>query len=63
MGGVIVQIDVKVGQTVVQGDRLLVLEAMKMKNHLLASRSGQVSRILVSVGDAVEGGQSLLTIT
>ncbi len=62
MGGVIVQIDVKVGQTVAVGDHLLVLEAMKMKNHLLASRAGQVSRIMVAAGDAVESGQSVLTI-
>jgi len=62
MGGVIVQIDVKVGQTVAVGDHLLVLEAMKMKNHLLASRAGQVSRIMVAAGDPVEAGQPLLTI-
>jgi biotin carboxyl carrier protein len=62
MGGVIVQISVKLGQTVAVGDSLLVLEAMKMKNHLLASRAGQVTRILVAAGDAVEGGQPVLTI-
>lgn len=62
MGGVVVQIDVKVGQTVAVGERLLVMEAMKMKNHLLASRAGTVTRILVAAGDAVEGGQSVLTI-
>ena len=62
MGGVVVQINVKVGQTVAVGDHLLILEAMKMKNHLLASRAGQVSRIMVAAGDAVESGQSVLTI-
>ena len=62
LGGVVVQVDVRVGQTVTQGQRLLVLEAMKMKNHLLASRAGQVSRVLVAAGDAVEAGQPLLTI-
>ena len=62
MGGVIVQVGVKVGQNVAVGDSLLVLEAMKMKNHLLASRAGTVSRILVAQGDVVEGGQPLLTI-
>jgi biotin carboxyl carrier protein len=62
MGGVVVQIDVKVGQTVAVGERLLVLEAMKMKNHLLASRAGTVTRILVAAGDPVEGGQPVLTI-
>lgn len=62
MGGVIVQVEVKVGQKVAVGESLLVLEAMKMKNHLLASRAGTVMRILVAAGDAVEGGQPLLTI-
>jgi len=62
MGGVIVQVNVKVGQVVAVGDSLLVLEAMKMKNHLLASRAGTVTRVLVAAGDAVEGGQPVLTI-
>jgi len=62
MGGVIVQVNVKVGQMVAVGDSLLVLEAMKMKNHLLASRAGTVTRVLVAAGDAVEGGQPVLTI-
>jgi glutaconyl-CoA/methylmalonyl-CoA decarboxylase subunit gamma len=62
LGGVVVQVDVKVGQTVTQGQSLLVLEAMKMKNHLLASRAGQVTRVLVAAGDAVEAGQPMLTI-
>lgn len=62
MGGIIVAVEVKVGQTVAKGDSLLVLEAMKMKNHLLASHAGTVTRILVAPGDAVEGGQPLLTI-
>jgi methylmalonyl-CoA carboxyltransferase small subunit len=39
-----------------------VLEAMKMKTHLLASKAGQVTRVLVAPGDAVEGGQPLVTI-
>ncbi|APW47074.1 biotin/lipoyl-containing protein [Rhodoferax antarcticus] len=62
MGGVIIQVNVKVGQNVAVGDSLLVLEAMKMKNHLLASRAGSVMRILVGAGDVVESGQPLLTI-
>lgn len=62
MGGVVVQVDVKPGQVVAQGDRLMVLEAMKMKTHLLATKAGQVTRVLVVPGDAVEGGQPLVTI-
>lgn len=62
MGGVVVQVEVKVGQTVATGDRLLVLEAMKMKTHVFASRPGKVTRILVAAGDSVEGGQPLVSI-
>ncbi len=62
MGGVVVQVDVKVGQSVAINDHLLVMEAMKMKTHLFASRAGQVTRVLVAAGDPVEGGQALVTI-
>lgn len=62
MGGVVVEVHVKVGQTVASGDQLLVLEAMKMKTPVIASRGGQVTRVLVAPGDAVEGGQPLVTI-
>lgn len=62
MGGVVVEVLVAVGQTVAVGDRLLVLEAMKMKTPVTATRAGQVSKILVAPGDAVEGGQPLVTI-
>ena len=62
MGGVVVEVDVTVGQTVAAGDRLLVLEAMKMKTPVTASRAGQITRVLVKPGDAVEGGQPLVTI-
>lgn len=62
MGGVVVEVNVKIGQTVAAGDRLLVLEAMKMKTPVIATRAGQVTRVLVAPGDAVEGGQPLVTI-
>ena len=62
MGGVVVEVDVKVGQTIAAGDRLLVLEAMKMKTPIIATRGGHVTRVLVAPGDAVEGGQPLVTV-
>ncbi len=62
MGGVVVEVNVSVGQTVAAGDRLLVLEAMKMKSPVIATRAGQVTRVLVAPRDAVEGGQALVTI-
>ena len=62
MGGVITQIRVKPGQSVNEGDKIAELEAMKMKVPVMASCSGTVSAVHVAVGDAVEGGQALLTI-
>ena len=62
MGGVVTQILVKPGQSVAEGDKIAELEAMKMKVPVTATCSGTVSAIHVAVGDAVEGGQALLTI-
>jgi biotin carboxyl carrier protein len=62
MGGVVVQICVKPGDSVNEGDKIAELEAMKMKVPVVASCSGKVSRIVVAVGDGVENGQVLLTI-
>jgi len=62
MSGVVASILVKQGQSVNEGDRILELEAMKMKVPVIANRSGSVSRILVNVGDGVEKGQALVTL-
>ena len=62
MGGVVSGVMVKEGQQVNKGDKIAELEAMKMKVPVMASRSGQVSKVCVAVGDAVEAGQVLLTI-
>lgn len=62
MGGVVANILVKEGQSVNEGDRIMDLEAMKMKVPVMANCSGNVTRILVAVGDGVESGQVLLTI-
>ena len=62
MGGVVANILVKPGQQVSEGDNIVELEAMKMKVPVVATCSGTVSRVLVSIGDAVERGQVLLTL-
>jgi methylmalonyl-CoA carboxyltransferase small subunit len=62
MGGVVASILVKEGQAVNEGDKIVELEAMKMKVPVIASCTGKVSRILVAVGDGVENGQVLVTI-
>jgi len=51
-----------VGQTVSEGDTLLIVEAMKTMNHIPAPKSGTVKRILVGDGDTVEFGAPLSII-
>lgn len=53
---------VSVGDTVAEGDTLLIVEAMKTMNHIPAPRSGTVKRILVEDGAAVEYGTPLVII-
>ena len=60
MSGRIVDIMVAVGDSVEQGDAVLVIEAMKMENELRAPRRGTVAAVLVKKGDPVQGGQALL---
>jgi biotin carboxyl carrier protein len=60
--GVIVSVDVKVGDTVKRGQKIAVLEAMKMENNILADRDGKVTAISVNKGDSVLEGAPLVTI-
>jgi Acetyl/propionyl-CoA carboxylase, alpha subunit len=60
--GVIVSVDVKVGDTVKRGQKIAVLEAMKMENNILADRDGVVKEIKVNKGDSVLEGASLIII-
>ena len=50
------------GQPVKAGDRLVVLEAMKMEHSLLAARDGVVAEVLVSEGDQVAAGAPLVRL-
>lgn len=60
--GIIVDIKVKVGDTVKKGDAVVVLEAMKMENVLQAPIDGTVQEIGVNPGDSVLEGVTLVTI-
>ncbi|MCX6142425.1 MAG: hypothetical protein NTZ35_04325 [Ignavibacteriales bacterium] len=51
-----------VGEEVIKGEGLLVLEAMKMENEIRANGKGRVKAIHVKVGMAVEKDQPLITI-
>ena len=62
MPGLVVKIMVEPGAEVQKGDRLLILEAMKMENDVKAPRAGRVSSISVNAGQAVEGGRELAVI-
>ena len=53
---------VEVGAKVEVGDKLLLIEAMKTFNEIVAPRGGTVSAILVADGQPVEYGQPLLVI-
>ena len=60
MPGLVVRVDVVVGQPVRAGAGMVVLEAMKMQNELRAQAEGTVSVVRVQPGQAVEKGQVLV---
>ena len=62
LGGVVESILVTVGQPVKQGDKMVVIEAMKMKTPMIAHRNGTVTEVVVKVGEAVDAGQILVTL-
>jgi biotin carboxyl carrier protein len=60
MPGLILEINVSVGQEVKENDPLLILEAMKMENSFLSPRDGVIKSIAVEKGNAVDKGQLLI---
>jgi glutaconyl-CoA decarboxylase len=62
MPGSIVDVCVAVGDTVKVGDRLIVLESMKMENDIVAAQDGTITGIGVSKGDMVNAGDTLVVI-
>jgi geranyl-CoA carboxylase alpha subunit len=60
MPGIVVDIKVAEGAAVEEGQTLVVLEAMKMQNPLVAESAGKVTRLLCKKGEAVAGGALLL---
>jgi biotin carboxyl carrier protein len=62
MPGTIVNVAVKVGDKVKKNQVLVVLEAMKMENEIVASRDAEVVSVTVSKGDVVNPGQALVQI-
>ncbi len=62
MPGLVRAVDARVGQKVSAGDRLAVLEAMKMEHALLAARDGIVAEVMAAEGDQVEAGAALVRL-
>lgn len=62
MQGTILDVKVKVGDEVKEGDTLLILEAMKLENEIKAPKAGKVLQIAVSKGDSVNAKDALITL-
>ncbi len=62
MPGTILEIKVNVGDTVQRGQALMILEAMKMENEIMASSDGVVDQILTAEGASVNSGDLLMVL-
>ena len=60
MPGLILEINVTIGQTVKENDNLFILTAMKMENSFLSPRDGVIKNIAINVGDSVVKGDLLI---
>ena len=57
------EVAVELGQQVAEGDKLVVLEAMKMQTPVISTVSGEVSEIVAAVGDALQPGDKLVVVS
>lgn len=62
VAGKVFKVEASVGASVKKGDTILILEAMKMENPIVAPQDGTIASIDVAVGDSVENGAVLATL-
>lgn len=62
MPGTVLRVNVNVGDTVEEGQAVVILEAMKMENEIAAPKSGTVASINATQGSAVNTGDLLITL-
>ena len=62
MGGKVLDVKVNVGDTINEGDEVIILEAMKMELPVVASESGTVKEVKCKKGDAVEADAVLIVL-
>ncbi|MDE5556221.1 MAG: biotin/lipoyl-binding protein [Ruminococcus sp.] len=62
MPGIIIRVDVKEGDKVTSGQVLVILEAMKMENEIVATKDGTIAQVVTSKGAVVETGSPLIVI-
>jgi biotin carboxyl carrier protein len=62
MPGLVLEVSVTDGQPVNEGDRILILEAMKMENSILIHADATIKKVNVKAGQAVEKGQVLVEL-
>ena len=61
--GTILKVNVSVGQAVKEGDDLMVIEAMKMENDVVAPRAGTITQVSVPKGATVNTGDTLVVLS
>jgi biotin carboxyl carrier protein len=62
MPGLVLEVTVEAGQEVLEGDRIVILEAMKMENSICVHANAKIKKILVQKGQPVDKNQVLVEL-